>query len=98
MRDVFDVPLKPVSADGRARERERGSVTGDTVCCVAWNIFLKAAVEVGAENELRAVILFIQGLCATSSLFQSLGEFCKQNKQKGDFPARCLIVHEGRKT
>lgn len=36
---------------------------------VVWNIFLKAAIEVTAENELSAVILFIQGVSVPEAVY-----------------------------
>lgn len=50
-------------------ERERHSITGYIACCLVWNIFPKAVIEVAAENELSAVILFIQHVSLPEALY-----------------------------
>lgn len=65
MSDVFDVPFKSVSADRRESALQRHRLQ----FVVVWNIFLKAAIEVTAENELRAVILFIQGVSVPGAVY-----------------------------
>lgn len=79
----FDVPLniclslcfhyscrqKSAVTNMRNREREWQSITGYIACCVVWKIFQRAAIEVTVENELSAVILFIQHVSLPEAVY-----------------------------
>lgn len=49
--------------------RKRESITGYIDCCVVWKMFQKAVAEVAAENELSAVILFIQHVSPPEAVY-----------------------------
>lgn len=76
------------------RKTERGwqSFTGYTACCVVWENVQKTAIEVAAENELSAVILFIRHVSLPEAVYFKA---FKVRRTKGDFPICCLIVHKG---
>lgn len=78
--------------ESRKREREWQSITGYIARCVVWKNCQKAAIEVAAENELSAVILFIQHVSLPEAVyFKAFKVLCT----KGGFPSCCLIVRKG---
>lgn len=55
-------------------------------------MFQKNATEVAVENELSALILFIQHVSLPEAVYFKAFKICEQ---KGGFPSCGLIVHKG---
>lgn len=56
-------------AHEREGEREWQCITGYIACCVVWKNFQKAAIKVAVENELSAVILFVQNVSLPEAVY-----------------------------